>query len=89
VKNGVKSIYRYDCDDESVNCTPLDDYVWRNNDDYEYKVDAVYDHPDHPKPVRTIIVNMTSQNWLTTEDVTRTLWWHELIISIPYDYDQC
>ena len=49
--SGLQSIYRYDCDDESVNCTPLDDYVWRNNDDYEYKVDAVYDHPDDRKLV--------------------------------------
>ena len=30
---------------------------------------------------------MTSQNWLTEEDVTRTTWWHELVISIPYNYD--
>ena len=86
--SGLQSIYRYNCDDETVNCTPLDDYVWRDNKDYKYSVDAVYDHPLELRPTRTIIVNMTSQNWLTEEEVTRTLWWHEMIISIPYDYDQ-
>ena len=28
--NGLESEYRYDC--EQFKCTPLDDYVWRNND---------------------------------------------------------
>ena len=65
-------------------CTELDEYVWRDNEDYDFSFLAIYDHPEESKPTRTIIVNMTSQNWLTKEDVDRTLWYHELIISIPY-----
>jgi len=43
---------------------------------------------DARRPTRTVIVNMTSQNWLTEKDVTRTLWYHDLVICIPYDYNQ-
>jgi len=82
---GLSSPYRYDC--EKIKCTPLDEYVWKDNKDYEYQTVAVYDHRLRPRPTRTIVVNMTSQNWLTEEDVTRTTWWHELVISIPYNYD--
>ena len=28
-RKGIDSPYRYDCDE--WNCTPLDDYVWRDN----------------------------------------------------------
>jgi len=31
---------------------------------------------------------MTSQHWLTTEHVTRTEWYHELVISVPYNMDR-
>ena len=82
---GIESPYRYDCN--AVDCTSLDEYVWRDNKDYSYKTVAVYDHRLALKPTRTLIVNMTSQNWLTEADVTRTLWYHELVICIPYNYD--
>jgi PhoPQ-activated pathogenicity-related protein len=83
---GIVSPYRYDCNE--VDCTPLDDYVWRDNDAYEFKTVAIYDHRFQKRPVRTIVVNMTSQHWLTTDEVSRTLWWHEMAITIPYDFDQ-
>ena len=28
-------------------------------------------------------MNMTSQHWLTEEEVTRTEWYHEIVISLP------
>ena len=31
---GLKSPFRYNCTE--FKCTALDDYVWRNNDDYRY-----------------------------------------------------
>ena len=47
---GLSSPYRYDC--EKIKCTPLDEYVWKDNKDYEYQTVAVYDHRLRPRPTR-------------------------------------
>ena len=80
---GLDSPYRYDC--AEVECTPLDDYVWRDNKDFRrgtygkaqfpmlalkyptssYSQVAEYGRLAGPRPVKTFVMNMTSQNWLT------------------------
>ncbi|CBY10209.1 unnamed protein product [Oikopleura dioica] len=86
---GLESPYRYDCNE--VSCTQLDEYVWRDNSDYRYEIVAEYDFSENSEfinPVKTFVLNMTSQHWLTTEHVTRTEWYHELVISVPYNMDR-
>ena len=29
------------------------------------------------------ILNMTSQQWLTSKDVSRSIWWHYLVVVVP------
>lgn len=107
----------------SVNCTPLDDYVYKP--DFNYRRDA-----RHPLPARILIldddahvllelenwggffgigfvrwhdtgerlkgrfitgswdgvvINMTSQAWLSEEDVDRSVWTHHLVIVVSLE----
>ena len=60
----------------SVRSTPLDDYVW--------KPDANYAWTDLEVPIQGkgrdgltwtgYVLNMTSQQWLTYDDVDRSIW---------------
>ena len=61
---GLNSPYRYDCVSE-VECTPLDQYVWRDDKDYRFTELIAYGSLVGPRPVKTFVMNMTSQNWLT------------------------
>ena len=61
---GLNSPYRYDCVSE-VECTPLDEYVWRDDKDYKFSETVAYGSLIGPRPVKTFVMNMTSQNWLT------------------------
>ena len=63
MKTGLESPYRYDCNE--VDCTPLDDYVWRDNKDFSYEQVAEYGNLVGLRPVKSFVLNMTSQNWLT------------------------
>ena len=65
---GLKSPYRYDCVSE-VECTPLDEYVWRDDKDYRYTELVAYGSLIGPRPVKTFVMNMTSQNWLTGKNL--------------------
>ena len=51
--------------------------------DWKYEEVASYGSLVGPRAVKTFIMNMTSQNWLTEDDVDRTLWYHEIVISLP------
>lgn len=69
---------------------PLDDYVWAEDPHYSW-VDTgeviegrSVDGSHHWKGY---ILNMTSQQWLTPEDVTQSIWWHYLIVIIPDNVD--
>ncbi|XP_077979615.1 autocrine proliferation repressor protein A-like [Glandiceps talaboti] len=62
--------------------TPLDDYV--NTPDHHYKYEELdYKHVVEGK-YTLYMVNMTSQKWLTDDDVTRSIWWHYIAITIPH-----
>ena len=68
---GLNSPYRYDCVSE-VECTPLDEYVWRDDKDYKFSETVAYGSLIGPRPVKTFVMNMTSQNWLTGNAFIRT-----------------
>ena len=68
---GLTSPYRYDCVSE-VECTPLDEYVWRDDKDYKFSETVAYGSLIGPRPVKTFVMNMTSQNWLTGNPYVQT-----------------
>ena len=47
---GLDSPYRYDCNE--VECTPLDEYVWRDNNDWSYSQLTTYGSLVGPVPVK-------------------------------------
>ena len=59
--------------------TALDDYIQKPDDSYSWKIDSTR----NADGVKTIIVDMVSQNWRTKQDVDRTEWRHWLTVSIP------
>ena len=59
--------------------TALDDYVEKPDPSYSWEISSTKEADG----VKTIVVDMVSQNWRTTEEVNRTEWRHWLTISIP------
>ena len=59
--------------------TPLDQYVQQPDVNYSWRIVATSD----TDAVRTVVVDMVSQHWLTADDVDRTEWRHWLVLSIP------
>mmetsp|Transcript_555 Transcript_555/g.976 ORF Transcript_555/g.976 Transcript_555/m.976 type:complete len:513 (+) Transcript_555:47-1585(+) len=65
--------------------TPLDDYVWAKDDNYGWVDLETTLNGTTPSGTTWTghLLNMTSQQWLTPEDVDRSLWWHYLLVIIP------
>lgn len=59
--------------------TALDDYVQKPDESYSWKISST----KNVDGLKTIVVDMVSQNWRTTKDVNRTEWRHWLTVSIP------
>lgn len=59
--------------------TALDDYIQKPDDSYSWKIAST----KNADGIKTIIVDMVSQNWRTKQDVDRTEWRHWLTVSIP------
>lgn len=59
--------------------TLLDDYVDRPDDSYTWQIAATKELEDS----RLVVVDMVSQNWLTSAQVDRPAWRHWLRLSIP------
>ena len=67
----------------SILCTPLDDYVNKQDGSYKYEI------------INTIKVNgftqyflnMTSQTWLNPNLVSQSIWFHYLVITFPDKVD--
>ena len=59
--------------------TALDEYVARPDTNYSYRVLSRIPGKDH----QTIILEMTSQAWLTTAEVDRPIWKHWMTIVQP------
>jgi PhoPQ-activated pathogenicity-related protein len=70
--------------------TPLDDYVWKPDDNYKWEnlgetiegrsVDGLHRWTGY-------MLNVTSQQWLTPEDVDLSVWWHVLVVIVPENVD--
>ncbi|XP_078610553.1 autocrine proliferation repressor protein A-like isoform X2 [Branchiostoma floridae x Branchiostoma japonicum] len=61
--------------------TPLDDYV--NKPDPHYSYHEVLEWRLKGPGYTMYLLNMTSQQWLTEEEVSRPIWWHFLTVTIP------
>src|SRR6266496_5458235 len=59
--------------------TALDDYVARADTNYSYHLVTNFPGPNQT----TFVLEMTSQAWLTTNEVDRPLWKHWLLIVKP------
>ncbi|XP_035694838.1 autocrine proliferation repressor protein A-like isoform X1 [Branchiostoma floridae] len=61
--------------------TPLDDYVNKPDPHYSYR--EVLEWRLKGPGYTMYLLNMTSQQWLTEEEVSRPIWWHFLTVTIP------
>ncbi|XP_035694841.1 autocrine proliferation repressor protein A-like, partial [Branchiostoma floridae] len=61
--------------------TPLDDYV--NKPDPHYSYHEVLEWRLKGPGCTMYLLNMTSQQWLTEDEVDRPIWWHFLTVVIP------
>ncbi|XP_077980688.1 autocrine proliferation repressor protein A-like [Glandiceps talaboti] len=62
--------------------TPLDDYV--NKPDAHYKYTILTDRTVRvPNSYTVYVLNMTSQKWLDESRVDRSIWSHDLFVTIP------
>ena len=61
--------------------TAIDDYVQAPDDAYRWKVVSTAEEDG----LTTVVVDMTSQRWLTRKEVDRTAWQHWLTLVIPED----
>jgi len=70
-----------------ISATPLDDYVWKPDSHYGYEyLEGQEIHgrtADGTKSYTGYMLNVTSQQWLTPEDVTQSIWWHILVVIVP------
>ena len=69
-----------------VDATALDDYVWTDDDHYKYEdmgITISGKSLDGKHSWTGYMLNMTSQQWLTPEDVDRSIWWHYLCVIVP------
>ncbi len=60
--------------------TALDDYVDKPDTNYAFEVVREEEGPGYT----AVFVNMTSQQWLTPQLVSRSIWFHGLVIMIPH-----
>ncbi|XP_009858081.4 autocrine proliferation repressor protein A-like [Ciona intestinalis] len=65
--------------------TPLDDYV--HHDDGYFNIKVVTNWTRKDAAHTSYLLNMTSQKWLTEKNVSRSVWWHYLIVNIPHYFD--
>ena len=59
--------------------TALDDYIEKPDESYSWQIVGAESNDG----IKTIVVDMVSQNWLTNEDVNRTEWQHWVTLSVP------
>eukprot|EP01040_Poterioochromonas_malhamensis_P012466 gene12466-13637_t len=74
-----------------IQATPLDDYVWKYDENYKW-VDMGNDYIGKGKFMdrgyTSYLLNMTSQRWLTDADFSAgsesgSIWWHYLVVIVP------
>lgn len=62
----------------------LEAYVLEPDDSFAWKVHSALSSPTYSN----VVIELTSQNWLTEDDVDRTLWKHWLVLYIPALIDE-
>ncbi len=70
----------------TVSSTPLDDYVRKPDGNYSWYDSGLRIHGrnfDGSVEYTGYLLNMTSQQWLTPDDVTHSIWWHQLVVIVP------
>eukprot|EP00045_Choanoeca_perplexa_P003730 m.33128 g.33128 ORF g.33128 m.33128 type:complete len:491 (+) comp12198_c0_seq1:30-1502(+) len=60
--------------------TPLDDYVNKPDDTYAW---TDLQMTENGTGYTAHFLNMTSQTWLSSADVDRSVWWHYMVIVMP------
>mmetsp|Transcript_16579 Transcript_16579/g.18441 ORF Transcript_16579/g.18441 Transcript_16579/m.18441 type:complete len:503 (-) Transcript_16579:24-1532(-) len=63
----------------AIKLTALDDYVYKPDPHYGYEILSTTKTEDYTQ----VVINMTSQAWLTKDDVNQNIWFHYLTICIP------
>jgi len=72
-----------------ITATPLDDYVWKEDENYNYvDLNSVIEGDCGNFSWTGYTLNMTSQQWLTDDDFSpnsdsKSIWWHYLVVIIP------
>lgn len=69
--------------------TDLDRYVWKEDDTYNWEVlntERAYDI-DAGQNYTYVLLNVTSQTWLSQEVVSCSVWWHHVGVVIPDSYE--
>eukprot|EP00817_Percolomonadidae_sp_ATCC50343_P000466 CAMPEP_0117426118 /NCGR_PEP_ID=MMETSP0758-20121206/6284_1 /TAXON_ID=63605 /ORGANISM="Percolomonas cosmopolitus, Strain AE-1 (ATCC 50343)" /LENGTH=558 /DNA_ID=CAMNT_0005211071 /DNA_START=153 /DNA_END=1829 /DNA_ORIENTATION=+ len=60
--------------------THLDEYVSKPDDNYKWEVlPTVYEDVLYT----VYFLKLTSQQWLTEKDVSRSIWWHQIAVIVP------
>jgi PhoPQ-activated pathogenicity-related protein len=67
----------------AADLTALDRYVRAADPTYKYELSAAYEQSG----VKTYVLDMTSQTWLTPEEVDGAEWRHWLVVTVPEKVD--
>lgn len=78
-----------------ISSTPLDDYVWKDDDNYKYEdlgEKGMWTGKFGTRGYTGYTLNMTSQRWLTDADFSASsqsgsIWWHYLVVIVPDDVE--
>lgn len=78
-----------------IQSTPLDDYVWKQDDNYKYEdlgEKGMFTGKFGTRGYTGYTLNMTSQRWLTDADFSEgsqsgSIWWHYLVVIVPDDVE--
>ena len=57
----------------------IDEYVRADDDSYEWSVHSI----EEGEGLTYVVIDLVSQNWLTSDEVDRTEWRHWLILTVP------
>ncbi len=66
----------------SIKSSPLFDYVLADDPDFNYEIV----HTVKKETYTYYVMRMTSQQWLTTNEVNQTEWWHWVTMVVPDNY---
>ena len=78
--NAIEIIWK-NADKRSVfTPTPLDEYVWREDNTYNWTLLA--DATSEDEYTHQYVLNVTSQKWLDESWMDRSVWWHFVVVIV-------